>query len=300
MKAVKFQFLILFLFVGASVTAQSKDVIIQVQKVTPQVYMLVGQGGNIGVFVGEDNVLMIDDQFSRLSPKIKAAIESITTKPIAYLINTHMHGDHTGGNANFNSKSTTVIAHHKVRERLIKENNEALSAKKIDSITAKKSLPEITFSDTMLLYDGDETIMTIHVHNAHTDGDAQIYFSDNNVLHMGDTYFAGKYPYIDLSRGGSVDGYITALKNGAMLANADTKIIPGHGELSNKKELLEYIKTLETIYTSVMKEIEAGKSLEDVVANKAITAPFDATYDWSFISAEKIRETFYKSLKNKH
>ncbi|MGJ8659252.1 MBL fold metallo-hydrolase [Cellulophaga fucicola] len=299
MKTVKFQFLILFLFVGASVTAQSKDVIIQVQKVTPQVYMLVGQGGNIGVFVGEDNVLMIDDQFSRLSPKIKAAIQTITTKPIAYLINTHMHGDHTGGNANFNDATTMVIAHHKVRERLEQQNTEALSAKKIDSLTAKNMLPELTFSDNMLLYDGNETIMAIHVHNAHTDGDAQIYFSDNNVLHMGDTYFAGKYPYIDLSRGGSVDGYIAALKNGAMLANADTKIIPGHGELSNKKELLEYIKTLETIYSSVMKEIKAGKSLEEVAANKAITAPFDATYDWSFISAEKIRTTFYKSLKNK-
>ncbi|AIM59105.1 metallo-beta-lactamase [Cellulophaga lytica] len=299
MKTTKFAFLLPFLMFAAILQSQSSDVKIQVDKLTPQMYMLTGQGGNIGVFVGEEYVLMIDDQFSRLSTKIKQAIKSITTKPIVYLLNTHMHGDHTGGNANFNNQTTTIIAHQKVRERLVNENEKALLSKKIDSVTANKKLPEITFSDTMLLYDADETIMAIHVHNAHTDGDAQIYFSKNNVLHMGDTYFSGKYPYIDLNRGGSVGGYINALKKAAILANEDTKIIPGHGKLSNKKELESYILMLETIYVNVKKEIGAGKSLEQVIANKQITANYDATYAWSFISAEKIRETFYKSLMNK-
>ena len=296
MKTLKFGFLLSLLLFVIGTHGQSTDVHITVEKLTPEMYMLTGQGGNIGVYIGEDYVFMIDDQFSRLSLKIKQAIKSITTKPIAYLLNTHMHGDHTGGNSNFNDKTTTIVAHQKVRERLIEENKEVVSTNKIDSVTAYKKLPEITFSDTMLFYDADETIMATHVHNAHTDGDAQIYFSKSNVLHMGDTYFSSKYPYIDLNRGGSVVGYINALKKASILANEDTKIIPGHGKLSNKKELENYILMLEAIYVSVKKEINAGKSLEQVMANNAITAKFDATYAWSFISAEKIRETFYKSL----
>ncbi|WKB81624.1 MBL fold metallo-hydrolase [Cellulophaga lytica] len=296
MKTLKFGFLLSLLLFVIGTHGQSTDVHITVEKLTPEMYMLTGQGGNIGVYIGEDYVFMIDDQFSRLSLKIKQAIKSITTKPIAYLLNTHMHGDHTGGNSNFNDKTTTIVAHQKVRERLIEENKEVVSTNKLDSVTAYKKLPEITFSDAMLFYDADETIMATHVHNAHTDGDAQIYFSKNNVLHMGDTYFSSKYPYIDLNRGGSVVGYINALKKASILANEDTKIIPGHGKLSNKKELENYILMLEAIYVSVKKEINAGKSLEQVMANNAITAKFDATYAWSFISAEKIRETFYKSL----
>ena len=152
----------------------------------------------------------------------------------------------------------------------------------------------------MAIYDGDETIMSIHVHNAHTDGDALVYFVKNNVLHMGDTYFAGRYPYIDLNRGGSVVGYINALKKGLMLTNKDTKIIPGHGKLSNKKELQSFIAMLEDIFAKIKEEIAKGELLESVVANKSLTQKYDAVHGGGFINPEKIRETFYKSLKNEN
>jgi len=301
MKRVVFYFVLIgFCLSTIKSQAQRRKVVIKIDTVTPQVFMLTGQGGNIGIYVGEEEVFMIDDQFARLSNKIKAAITSISNKPIKYIFNTHMHGDHTGGNANFNSKAATIIAHNKVRERIEKENAKAISDGKMNKETAAKKLPELTFSENMAIYDADETIMSIHVHNAHTDGDALVYFVKNNVLHMGDTYFAGGYPYIDLNRGGSVVGYINALKKGLMLANEDTKIIPGHGKLSNKKEMQSYITMLEDILTNVNNEIESGKSLKEVIANKSLTQKYDAVYGGGFVNAKKTRETFYKSLKNEN
>jgi len=179
--------------------------------------MLTGQGGNIGVYVGQEYVYMIDDQYGRLSDKIKTAIKTITDKPISVLLNTHMHGDHTGGNANFNTNNTTVVAHNNVRKRMIINLKKDLDAKKIDAEHYAKMLPEVTFSDDITFFDDDETIMVFHVHNAHTDGDVMIYFLNNNVIHMGDTYFAGRFPYIDLNNGGNAEDYIKAHKKALMV-----------------------------------------------------------------------------------
>jgi len=155
--------------------------------VTSEVYILTGQGGNIGLYVNTTNTFMIDNQFARISPKIKEAIESITNKLITYLFNTHMHGDHTGGNAEFNTNTTTLIAQDNVRKSLEQRITEKPEL-------SKDILPEISFSEELILYQDNETIMAFHVHNAHTNGDAMIYFMKNNVLHMGDTYFSGRYP----------------------------------------------------------------------------------------------------------
>lgn len=298
MKRIVFYFVLIgFGLCNLTAEAQRREVVIKIDTVSPQVFMLTGQGGNIGVYVGEDHVYMIDDQFERLSDKIKTAISSISNKPIKYIFNTHMHGDHTGGNANFNSKAATIIAHDKVRERIEKENVKAIANGRMDEDAAEKKLPEVTFSENMTIHDGDETIISIHVHNAHTDGDALIYFVKNNILHMGDTYFTGRYPYIDLNRGGSATGYIDALKKGLMLSNEDTKIIPGHGKLSNKKELQSFTTMLEDILNKVKREIANGKSLDKVVANKSLTQKYDPVHGGGFINPEKIRETFYKSIK---
>ncbi len=272
------------------VAAQNEEVTIGIDTLSEHVYMLTGKGGNIGVFVGQDNVFMIDDQFAPLSDKIKKTISTLTDLPISILFNTHMHGDHTGGNANFNSKTTTVVAHDNVRkslkERLL-ENN------KLDN----KMLPEISFSDDITFYDGDETIMAFHVHNAHTDGDAMVYFLNNNVLHMGDTYLSGRYPFIDLKNGGSVEGYINAQKKALLLINDETKIIPGHGRPSNKKELESYVNMLVFVKEKILSEIKMGKSFEEVSNNTKLLSAYDKTHGDGFINPKRMREVFYEGLK---
>jgi len=291
MRTIKlFTTIIVSLCFSAMALAQAKEVNIKIDTLTKDVFMLTGQGGNIGIYVGESNVFMIDDQFERLSDKIKSAIGTLTDQPISFLFNTHMHGDHTGGNAKFNSKATTVVAHDNVRKSLV---DRLANDQKLD----KKILPEVSFSDDITFYDDDETIMAFHVHNAHTDGDAMVYFLNNNVLHMGDTYFSGRYPYIDLKSGGSVVGYIKAQKKALLLINDETKIIPGHGKPSDKTELETYIAILEDIKSKVEKEINAGKSLEEVKNNVNLLSPYDSTHGNGFINPERIREIFYTSLK---
>ncbi len=282
--------MVMSLGVVAPVLAQEKEVTISIDTLTPNVYMLTGQGGNIGIYIGQNTIFMIDDQFERLSDKIKKTIGSLTDQPISFLFNTHMHGDHIGGNAKFNSKVTTVVAHDNVRRSL---NERLLKDEKLSS----NILPEVSFSEDITFYDGDETIMAFHVHDAHTDGDSMVYFLNNNVLHMGDTYFAGRYPYIDLNNGGSVDGYINAQKKALLLINNETKIIPGHGRPSNKEELETYVIMLEDIKSKVMVEINTGKSLENVKSNTNLLSTYDKTHGNGFINPERIREIFYMSLK---
>lgn len=285
-----FMTLVMNLCFLAMVLAQEKEVVIKIDTLSKDVFMLTGQGGNIGIYTGQRNVFMIDDQFERLSDKIKMAISTLTDQPISFLFNTHMHGDHTGGNAKFNSKTTTVVAHDNVRKSLV---DRLANDQKLD----KKILPEVSFSDDITFYDGDETIMAFHVHNAHTDGDAMVYFLNNNVLHMGDTYFSGRYPYIDLKNGGSVNGYIEAQKKALLLIDTETKIIPGHGGPSNKAELEAYVKILEDIKTKVLSEINAGKSLDEVKNNTDLLSAYDSTHGNGFINPERVREIFYNSLK---
>jgi len=277
--------------------AQDKEVVITVDTLSQNVYMLTGQGGNIGIYVGESNVFMIDDQFDRLSDKIKAAVSSLTDKPLATLFNTHMHGDHSGGNAKFNSDAVILVAHDNVRDRIKTNQQKKLDKKEITAEYLAKMLPEVTFSEDITFYDGNETIMAFHVHNAHTDGDAMVYFMNNNVLHMGDTYFSGRYPYMDLKSGGSVDGYIAAHRKALMVINDDTKIIPGHGRPSTKKELEAYVTMLEDIRSKIQTAIDANDSLEDVKGNTSLTEAYDEIHGAGFINPERLREMFYTSLK---
>ncbi len=276
--------------------AQESPVEIKIDSLSKDIYMLTGQGGNIGIYVGETYMFMIDDQFERISAENKAAIRSISDKPIAFLFNTHMHGDHTGGNASFNSPQTTLVSHANARQRIDYQQQQNLKEQKIDTAYYRKMLPEVTFSEDITFYDGDETIMAFHVHNAHTDGDAEIYFLKNNVIHMGDTYFAGRYPYIDLDSGGSVDGFMEAHQKVLMLIDDQTIIIPGHGRPSNKGELQEYLEMLRKIRSGVMAAIEAGKTLEEVKGMESLTAEYDEVHGGAFINPERIREIFYRSL----
>ena len=270
----------------------SDDVTIETIKLSDNVYMLIGQGGNIGVSVGEDGVFIIDVQYAHMSSKIEAAIKKLSDKPFQFLVNTHWHGDHTGGNENMSTLGATIIAHDNVRKRLEETPN------RDTSMRPKEALPIITFNDKLNIHINGEQIIIFHVDNAHTDGDALLYFTLSNVLHTGDVYFNGRYPYIDLNSGGSVNGYIEAVKQTLMLIDDDTKIIPGHGKLSNKEEYTFFLNMLETIKTNVLAEIENGKTEDEVVANASITKTYDDLgYGSGFINSERFRRTLYKSLK---
>ena len=270
----------------------NQEVVIETQQLSDHVYMLIGQGGNIGLSVGDDGVFMIDDQFARLSPKILNAIKKLSDKPIQLLVNTHCHGDHTGGNENIANTGTKIIAQDNVYKRLNDPNDR-------NAATSKKALPMITFNDQLHIHINGEDVFVFHVEHAHTDGDALLYFTKSNVLHTGDTFFNKRYPFIDLDSGGSVNGYINAVKKALILIDDDTKIIPGHGPLGNKKEYQFFLSMLEDLKTKVLAEIAKGKTENDVVANTTLTKTYDDLgFSWAFISNEKILRTFYKSLKN--
>lgn len=263
---------------------------IKVEPVGEDIYMLVGAGGNIGISIGDDGVFMIDDQFAPLSDKIMAAIKTVSDKPVKFLVNTHFHGDHSGGNANFEAAGAMIVAHDNVRKRLA-ENEK----------TAAAGLPVITFSEDATFYMNGNDIFITHVHEAHTDGDALIYFAQSNVLHTGDTFFNGRFPYIDMARGGSIAGDIAAAQKGLMLINDETKIIPGHGPAGTKEEYKKYHTMLKTVAENVSKVIEAGQTEEEVAVNESHTSDFftDAETKDDFISGEKFRRTVYKSLLEK-
>lgn len=280
--------IILFLL-SFSIHAQRNfdSVTIETIKLTDQVYMLVGAGGNIGVSVGDDGVLVIDSQFAPLTPKILAAIKQLSDKDIKFLANTHHHGDHSGGNKNMAKLGAHILAHDNVYKRI-----------KANSRQSDESLPVISFNDKLSIYVNGEQVLVFHVSNAHTDGDAMLYFTESNVLHTGDTYFKERYPYIDLNSGGSVNGFINAVKAGLMVVDENTKIIPGHGKLSNKFEYETFLKMLETSKANILAEINKGKTEEEVVTNTNLTAEYDALgYGSGFINSEKMRRVFYKSLK---
>lgn len=263
------------------------DVKIETIKITDKIYMLIGSGGNIGISTGDDGVLVIDSQFAPLTPKILNAIKTLSNKNIKFLANTHHHGDHSGGNENISKLGTHIIAHDNVYKRIEENSKQTADA-----------LPVITFNDKLSIHINGEQVLVFHVKNAHTDGDAMLYFTESNVLHTGDTYFQGRYPFIDLNSGGSVNGYIEALKAGLMVIDEDTKIIPGHGTLSNKADYESYLKMLQVIKADVLEEIKKGKTEEEVLNNKVLTKTYDDLgFSLGFINSEKMRLTFYKSLK---
>lgn len=284
--------LIIFTLITHYVTAQRfDDVQIKTIKVSDHVYMLEGAGGNIGVSVGEDGVFVIDDQFAPLTEKIEAAIKTLTDQPIKFLVNTHYHGDHTGGNENMHKLGVTIIAHDNVRHRL------ETTPKRDNTMRPKEALPIITFNDELNIHINGEKVAVFHAEHAHTDGDALLFFTESNVLHTDDTYFKGRYPYIDLNSGGSVEGYIKAVKLGLEAINDSTQIIPGHGSVSNKAEYEAFLKMLEVLKDNIQNEINAGKTEEDVAKNESLTKDYDdLNYGTGFINSEKIRRTFFRSL----
>jgi len=248
------------------------------------IYMLMGSGGNIGVSVGDDGVFMIDDQFAPLAPKIKTAIAKLSKKPVKFMINTHWHFDHTGSNESFAKDGVIIVAHNNVRKRMSKDGFIKAFNKKVPASPAV-ALPIISFSDEITFHFNSLDIEVIHKSNAHTDGDSLVFFKSANVIHMGDTFFNGLYPFIDASSEGSIDGMIKAADYVLSIADDKTKIIPGHGPLGDKKSLKAYRKMLVTVRDRMQKLMDEGKSLEQIIALKP-NADFDKTWGQAFLKPD--------------
>ncbi|MCI5043936.1 MAG: MBL fold metallo-hydrolase [Aquisalinus sp.] len=270
--------------------AQSDDVIITTTELGDGLYMLEGRGGNIGISVGPDGVFMIDDQFGNIADKILAAVAEVTDEPVSYVLNTHWHGDHTGGNAAMAAEGATILSHDNVRKRL-KQSLEV----KGELEDGKTSLPVLTFSDTTTFFWNDHEIHVFHFPNAHTDGDALVHFKTANAMHLGDTLFAGLYPFIDLDSGGTVAGYIANLEAVATLADDETKIIPGHGPLSDKATVLSTIEMLKDTRAAVKDLVDKGLSEDEIVASDPL-APWNDNFSWQFIDGERMTRTLVRDL----
>lgn len=282
---------------GPSVASAQQDfsaVNIEAQELAQGVFMMTGAGGNLGVSAGDDGVFLIDDQFAPLTDKIRAAIKKVSDQPIRFVINTHWHGDHTGGNENLGKDGTVIVAHDNVRERMSTDQVMELWGRTVPA-SPKDALPVITYDDSVKFHLNGQTIHAFHVPPAHTDGDSVVHFREAGVIHMGDLFFNGNYPFIDVGSGGDVDGVIDAAKKILSMIDDDTKIIPGHGPLADKKALLEYHDMLVKVRTSIQALVDAGKSREDVVAAKP-TADLDATWGNGFMKPDVFTGIVFDSL----
>ncbi len=264
------------------------------QRINDHLYKLEGAGGNIGVLMGEDGVLMVDTQYGPLGDKIKAAIQSIGGERPQYVVNTHWHGDHTGGNEYFNNAGALLIAHENVYQRKSTEQLMRAFSRTVPA-APEAAWPEVTFSDDMSLHLNGEDILLIHVHNAHTDGDAHVYFTQSNVLHMGDTYFQATFPFIDVSSGGTIDGMIASANKALFLIDDETVIIPGHGPLSNRSELITYRDMLQTISARMKQSLAAGLNLEEIQAAN-LAAEFEERWGQGWMKADKFIDIIYSDL----
>ncbi len=296
----KLTVIIASLATASSLYAHSHDPFEKVQitsiNVNNGIHMLMGQGGNIGLSVGEDGIFMIDDQFAPLSKKIKTSISKISKKPIKFLINTHWHFDHTGGNENFAKDGIVIVSHDNVRKRMSKDNFIKAFNKKIPA-AKKVALPMVTFNDSISFFLNNEEIEIIHQSNAHTDGDSVVFFKTSNVIHTGDIYFNGFYPFIDSSSKGSIDGVIKSVNYILTRVDDKTKIIPGHGKLSNKNELINYRDTLVILRDRMKSLVKEGKTVEEVVALKP-NADLDKTWGKGFLNPEKFLRILYDVVKS--
>ncbi len=280
---------LLLISLAPAVFAQDAEITFKSTEVEPGIFMVEGVGGfgggNMAVIAGEDHVAMIDDSMPPLAETLLSHVTETAGRPIDFMVNTHVHGDHTGGNAHFAAHGTVVFAHDNIRKRLLVDPSGA---------GGTDGLPVITFGDGVTFHLGNVEARVIHMPVAHTDGDAIIHFPKANVIHTGDILFHALFPFIDLDSGGTVDGYIAAQKKIWKMADEETRIIPGHGELTDKAGLKADIEMLVESRELVKALIDKGMSVDDIVAANPL-AKYDS-FNWGFIDAERMTRTLYRSL----
>jgi glyoxylase-like metal-dependent hydrolase (beta-lactamase superfamily II) len=282
------------LSLAASAQQDFSKVEVKTEKLNETTYMLVGAGGNLGLSVGEDAVYLIDDQYAPMTPRIQAAIAAITPKPVKFVLNTHWHGDHTGGNENMGKAGAIIVAHENVRRRMDSEQFIQFFRMKVPR-APRVALPLVTFSTDVTFHINGDEVRVFHVPAAHTDGDALVHFARSDVVHMGDVFFNWMYPFIDGDSGGTVEGVIAASDRVIAMTTDKTKIIPGHGPLANREDLRAYRDMLSTVLGRMKKMIQDGKKLEEIVAAKP-TADFDAKWGGGFMKADKFVELLAVTL----
>lgn len=289
------KFLAIGIFIFAlsfSIYSQNYDSVqIKTTRLTESIYMLEGAGGNIGVLVGNDGIIIIDDQFAPLTEKIKTALSKISSKPVKFVVNTHFHGDHAEGNENFGNQGAIIVAHDNARKRLsVDYFFEAF--KQTQKATSYEGLPKVTFADSVTFHMNGETVHVFYAKNAHTDGDVIIQFKESNIIHCGDVFVRYGFPFIDQGAGGSIDGMIKAIERLIAITNEQTKIIPGHGAMSTKKDLIDFKNMLVTVRTRIADGIKQGKTLQQIADSDPLKGYIVIVDKWFFV------QSIYNSLKN--
>ncbi|MBL0742500.1 MBL fold metallo-hydrolase [Chryseolinea lacunae] len=291
--------LLSFLFLALAFTTLRAQTNFDTVKIRPvqvagNLYMLKGSGGNIGVLIGDDGTLMVDDQFAPLSNKINGAIKTLSPGDIKFLINTHVHGDHSGGNENFKRMGVTIVAQDQVRERMSKEQVNRMNMKVPPR--EKDALPVVTFADKLNIHFNDEDIELVHFDPAHTDGDVAVHFKKANVYHMGDMFVTYGYPFIDISSGGSINGIISSLDKVLGMMDDQSKVIPGHGELSTKADVKKFRDRLADIRDQVAAALKKGKKKEDI-PGLGITDKYEEEWGKGFLKGKDFVLMIADSLK---
>ncbi len=292
------RYIICLLLLTNTLFAQNFDTVkIRPQRVTDNIYMLTGSGGNIGLLLGSDGVLMIDDQYAPLSQKISDAIKSLAKNNLRFVVNTHVHGDHSGGNENFKKQGATLVAHEQVRVRMMTEQFN----KRFNRTTPprdKDAWPQITFNTNMNFHVNGEDVDLIHLGKGHTDGDLIVHFKKANVFHAGDAFVRYGYPFIDLSSGGTVNGFIKTLDKFLLLLDENSKVIPGHGALATKADVKLLRDQLADIRDQVAAAIKKGTKMEDI-AGLGITDKYDEKMGKGFLKGTDFVMMIAESLSAK-
>lgn len=275
-------------------TPPMEEIQVTVDQVSGPVYMLTGRGGNLGLCIGEDGVFLIDDQYAPMTPAIRQAVAQLTDKPVRFVLNTHWHSDHTGGNENFGELGAVIVAHDNVRVRLSSDQVMPFMGREVPA-SPPGALPVVTFNDTVNFHMNGNTIRAFHVAAAHTDGDAIVHFDEANVVHMGDVFWNRQYPFIDSHSGGSIRGTVAAVDAVLLLIDDETAVIAGHGPLGDRARLIDYRDMLQGIADRIQVLLDAGKTLEETQAAEP-TADWDVEWGGGFIKPEAFVRMVYEDL----